>query len=98
MLIFQPVDVVCLRTIRVDILAPAVIRMCADAVDRDDTGAKLSASVGREGKKSLGVVLRRGFWVGVCGVRGSLVEDFESNVIVRHRSHLRLISCNLPGP
>ena len=49
MLIFQPVDIACLRTIRIDLLTPGVIRMCADAVDRDDTGARLSALVGREG-------------------------------------------------
>ena len=47
MLMFQPVDIACLRTIRIDLLAPGIIRVRADAVDRDDTGAGLSAPVGR---------------------------------------------------
>ena len=43
--IFQPVDIAPFRVANVDLLAPAIIRMCANTVNGNDTGARLSASV-----------------------------------------------------
>lgn len=45
MCVLQPVNVVFLRTAHIDLLAPGIIGMGANAVDCDDTKIKLLAPV-----------------------------------------------------
>ena len=45
MYVLQPVNVVFLRTAHVDLLAPGIIGMGADAVDCDDTRIEVLAPV-----------------------------------------------------
>lgn len=49
-------------------------------------------------EKGTAVVLHRRCRLHALGVRRSLIEDLEPDVIVRHRSHLGPVSRRLPGP
>lgn len=58
--VFQAVNLVFLQTAHIDLLAPGIIGMGADAVDCDDTRIKLLAPVTRLFKKDAGIVLTDG--------------------------------------
>lgn len=70
--------------------------MRADAVDRDDASIRQSvserASSGASARARSGVVLYQCCCNSARNVGGSLVEDFESDIIVRRGPHLDSIS------
>lgn len=47
----QPVDIALRRAARIDLLAPGISGVGADPVDRNDAGARPSASAGRNARE-----------------------------------------------